>query len=243
VARVYVGCAGWAIPKSLAPRFPGPGTHLERYARVLNATEIDSSFYREHRSETYARWAAAVPAEFRFSVKLPREITHVRKLAGAGPLVRRFLAGPRALGRKLGPLLVQLPPGLAFDARRAGAFFRALRAAHRGPVVCEPRHPSWFEPAAEALLRRHRVARVAADPARVPEAAEPGGDRRLVYYRWHGAPRIYYSSYPDDALDRLADAIRALSARTQAWVIFDNTAAGAAPGDALRLLERLGGAV
>src|SRR5205823_3326207 len=91
----------------------------------------------------------------------------------------RFLAEAGALGDKLGPLLVQLPPSLAFDAATVKAFFSSLRTQFRGGVVCEPRHPSWFTPAAEALLAGNRVARAAADPAGVPAA--PG---REVRRRW-----------------------------------------------------------
>lgn len=236
-----VGCAGWAMPRAWAARFPGAGSHLERYALVLTAVEINSSFYRYHEPETYARWARAVPPEFQFSVKLPREITHFRRLARAGPPLRRFLASVKPLGRKLGALLVQLPPSLRFDARRADAFFRALRIAHRGAVVCEPRHPTWFSQPADELLRRYRVGRVAADPAPAPAAGagEPGGWPKVVYHRLHGSPRMYYSAYSDQFLDRLAQAMRTRGRGARVWAIFDNTASGAAIGNALALLGKL----
>ncbi len=138
------------------------------------AAEINSSFHRPHRAATYARWAASVPAAFQFSVKLPREITHKRKLAEpAGPL-DQFCAEIQGLGPRLGPVLIQLPPSLAFDPAIAEAFFGTLREKVAGDLVCEPRHATWFEADAGALLCKHRVAQVAADPALVPEAAEPG---------------------------------------------------------------------
>ena len=106
--------------------------------------------------------------------------------------------------------------------------------------MCEPRHPTWFGADADSLLARWKVARVAADPARVPEAAEPGGWRDLAYYRLHGSPRIYYSSYDAAYLDALAARIESdLAADRTVWCIFDNTAAGAAAGNALGLMERL----
>ncbi len=238
--RVYIGCAGWSIPSAHRVSFPSDGSHLERYARVFPAVEINSSFYREHKPATYQRWARSVPAEFRFSVKVPKAITHVAKLGRARAPLRRFLEGPRSLGRKLGPLLVQLPPSLKFDARHVDTFFRTLRVVHPGPVVCEPRHATWFEEAAERVLRRHRVARVAADPAPVPAAARPGGWSKIVYYRLHGSPRVYYSSYSGEFLGALAGEIRARASGARVWCIFDNTAAGAAAGDALLLMEKLG---
>lgn len=234
---MQIGCAGWSIPSREAARFPGPGTHLERYARVFPAVEIDSSFYRRHRPKTYERWAASVPEHFRFAVKAPREITHVRRLGGTADLLRAFLDEALALGPRLGPVLVQLPPSLPFDGSRARAFLEELRALHGGPVACEPRHASWFAPAAAALLEAFRVARVAADPARVPEAGRPGGWAGLAYYRLHGSPQIYRSAYTDAFLESLATELLALASRAEVWCIFDNTAAGAAVPNALRLME------
>ncbi len=206
---------------------------------MLPAVEINSSFYRSHRPQTYERWARSVPDGFQFAVKAPREITHVHRLAGATDLLCRFLEEIGALGPTLGPILVQLPPGLAFDEGRARAFFDALRGLHAGPVACEPRHASWFEPAAGALLDAFRVARVAADPARVPEAARPGGWRGLVYYRLHGSPELYRSAYPEALLDSLAASLRTLVRDATVWCIFDNTAGGAATANALTLLDRV----
>ena len=239
-APPYVGCAGWSLPLNDQPRFPTHGTHLQRYAAVFPAVEINSSFHRPHRPSTYARWADAVPEGFRFSVKLPREITHAARLVHAEAALDRFLGEASALGPKLGCLLVQLPPSLAFDEDSASAFFRTLCERNDAPVACEPRHPSWFAAAADALLAELRVARVAADPARVPEAAEPGGWPELVYRRLHGSPRIYYSDYPPSSLDTLAASlVEAAQRGSSAWCIFDNTASGAATSDALDLLERL----
>ncbi len=245
----YVGCAGWSLPRDAQPRFPAEGTHLARYAARFPAVEINSSFYRPHRPATYARWAATVPSGFRFSVKLPRAITHERRLGAAEPLLDAFLAAAGALGPALGCLLVQLPPSLAFDPAVAGAFWAALRARHAGPVAAEPRHASWFTPEADRLLGAWQVGRVAADPARVPAAAEPGGWAGTVYYRLHGSPRTYYSAYDAAALDALAARLRPpVAARAgppagpgapPAWCVFDNTALGAATANALDLLERL----
>ena len=217
-------------------RFPPGPSLLQRYAAVFSAVEINSSFHRPHRPGTYARWAAGVPGHFRFAVKLPRSVTHEARLAGAGPQLESFLGEARGLGNRLGVLLVQLPPSLGFDRQVAGGFFDYLRGRYVGPVACEPRHPSWFGGEAEALFQATRVARVAADPAIVPEAGEPGGWTGLSYWRLHGSPRMYYSTYPAKELVRLGDAIAGVEG--EAWCIFDNTAAGAAAGQALDLVAR-----
>jgi uncharacterized protein YecE (DUF72 family) len=199
-----VGTAGWSIPRQHGAAFPGEDTHLERYARQLCAVEINSSFYRPHRPATYARWAASVAPGFRFAVKLPREITHDRRLLDTAVPLGRFLSEVGALGDRLGPLLVQLPPSLRFDEGLIGAFFLELRAGFHGHVVCEPRHASWFTDEVDALLTHYAVTRVAADPAVVPRAARPGGWPGLVYHRLHGSPQMYYSPYAAEQISTMA---------------------------------------
>ena len=239
--RIFIGTAGWSIPRAAAQYFGGDGTHLHRYAQVLPCAEINSSFHRPHAAATYARWAAATPARFRFAVKMPRTITHDRALRATRPLLERFLAESAGLGRKRGPVLVQLPPSLAFDRRVAARFFGLLRAHVDGPIVCEPRHPTWFAPAADALLVRHDVARVAADPPPAPGADLPGGWGGITYYRLHGSPRKYWSRYDTGALTRLADALRRVPARVDVWCVFDNTASGAALENAYELSRLVDG--
>lgn len=151
----------------------------------------------------------------------------------------RFLDEVQALGPRLGGLLLQLPPGGRFEPRIARAFFVRLRQRHAGRVAIEARHPDWFTPAAQALLREHGIAGVAADPPRTGADAQVSGSKRWRYFRWHGAPRIYYSRYDDEALRRLASRLRVAPLRS--WCIFDNTAAGHAIGDALTLKALLAG--
>jgi uncharacterized protein YecE (DUF72 family) len=232
-----IGTAGWTIPSRAAQAFPSEGSSLERYAARFDCAEINSSFHRSHRAETWQRWADAVPPGFRFSAKLPKEITHKRRLAESGEPLTAALAEMAGLGDKLDVLLVQLPPSLAFEPAVAQSFFEELRRLWEGRAACEPRHPSWFEDEPDALLDRLRIARVAADPARVPAASEPGGWLGFAYYRLHGSPAVYRSSYDDGRIEAWAARIAARPA--QAWCIFDNTASGAATDDALKLKGRL----
>ena len=237
---IRIGCAGWALRKEHAGEFPVEGTHLTRYAGRFPAVEINSSFYKPHKPATYAKWAASVPDDFRFAVKVPKEATHARRLVDAEEVLDRFLPEATALGEKLGPLLVQLPPSLAFDADIAEAFFAVLRDRFEGQIVLEPRHATWFESKAERLVTKFRVARVAADPAVVDGASEPGGWDGLVYYRLHGSPRVYYSAYDDAYLDALADRLTETAKSADVWCIFDNTAEGAAAVNALDAICRVG---
>ena len=236
-----IGTAGWVLPRQWHDDFPPHGSHLERYAARFSCAEINSSFYREHRRSTYHRWAESVPSGFRFAVKLPRAITHDQRLVATDVLLDVFLDEISGLGGQLGPLLIQLPPSLAFDEEVAASFVETLRALHTGDAVVEPRHPSWFDAKATALLAGARIARAAADPACVAEAAEPGAWDGFRYTRLHGSPRMYYSAYSPEYLDEVASRLeREAKAPGDTWCLFDNTASGAAAGDALALARRLG---
>ena len=240
-ADCRIGTAGWSVPAAHASAFPAGGSHLGRYGAVFRGVEINSSFYRPHRPATYARWAASVPPDFRFAVKVPRSMTHESRLVDCEALIAPFADQVGALGDRLGPLLVQLPPSLPFEVGTATAFLAALRDRFDTAIVCEPRHAGWLTPEANAVLRDYRVARVAADPPPVPGADEPGGWPGLAYWRWHGRPRVYYTAYAPDALARLAARCARWAADAgPAWVIFDNTALGHAAGDALGLVRLLG---
>lgn len=235
---IHLGCAGWSLSSRYAEAFAQPGSHLQRYASRFNAVEINSSFYRPHRPETYARWAASVPEHFRFAVKVPKAISHEQRLCGCEDALDRFLAQCGQLGDRLGCLLVQLPPSLGHDPEHARRFFESLRQRYDGPVALEPRHASWQS--AQPMLVDLRIAQVAASPSRFVTDAQPGGWPGLVYWRLHGEPRIYHSEYPDEYLQRLAERLQhSLAAGVPTWCIFDNTASGAAIADALALERHL----
>jgi uncharacterized protein YecE (DUF72 family) len=239
--RLRVGCAGWSILGRHAAHFPREGSHLQRYAAVFDAAEINSSFYRPHQEKTYAGWAAQVPAGFRFSVKIPRDFSHDARLVVATAPLRTFLAPLAGLGDRLGPLLLQLPPSLPFERATALRFLDRLRRLHAGAVVLEPRHVSWFAAGVADELRERGMARVAADPPpRTLRAALPSGDHRLEYARLHGSPHMYRSAYDVPALARVVRRALVVDERVQErWIVFDNTASGHAIADALVTLRAL----
>jgi uncharacterized protein YecE (DUF72 family) len=246
--QLFVGTAGWAVPKQHLGFFSafaegGKISHLERYARRFSCVEINSSFYRPHRRATWERWARVTPDDFRFAVKAPKSVTHAAQLVNAGGALIEFFDAVRALGDKLGPVLIQLPPKLLFDERVARDFFTRLRELHEGAVVLEPRHASWFSASVDQLLRSFQIARVAADPPKGSErAAQPGGWSGLCYWRLHGAPRPYYSEYDNRWLRAFAQRLQLAegwSGEKETWVIFDNTALGHATANAIWLDEVL----
>lgn len=240
---VTIGIAGWALPRADADLFPPAsfGSNLARYAAVFAAVEINSSFYRPHRPETYARWADSVPEGFRFAVKLPKSITHEKRLQDFAADLDRFAAEAGALGKKLGWVLVQTPPSLRFEAASVAALFSGLgqrfgsEGRDSGPALlaCEARHGSWFGDEATALLREMGVIRVVADPP----AGEPGPfvatRADAAYVRLHGSPQIYRSIYEPARLQQVATWLR--DQRGGALVIFDNTMSGTQARQATQL--------
>ena len=235
-----IGTAGWAIDSGNRPLFPSEGSALQRYAGVLRGVEVNSSFHRPHRRSTWERWGASVPEDFRFAAKIPKEISHVRRLADTHTRFEQFMSEADGLGPKLAILLLQLPPSLAFVEEIVASFLTMAASVTDVPIVCEPRHPSWFEREAGALLEAYQVARVAADPARVPDAALPGGWRGMSYIRLHGSPIMYRSAYGEDRLRAYAAQVTVeRAAGHPVWCMFDNTASSAALGDALALVSML----
>jgi uncharacterized protein YecE (DUF72 family) len=194
-ASIYIGTAGWTIPKAHAPAFPESGSSLSRYASVFNAAEINSTFYRPHRPSTFERWRDSVPPAFRFAVKVPKTITHDLQLVDAVGAFASFVLSISGLGDRVGPLLLQLLPKLAFDATVIKAFLGEARDLSNSVLVFEPRHASWFSAQADALLAEYDVARAGADPERAPGAFRSGGSRRLTYLPI-GSSKTYIHGFP-----------------------------------------------
>jgi uncharacterized protein YecE (DUF72 family) len=166
-------------------------------------------------------------------------VTHQAKLADCGVLLEEFVGQAAVLGDKLAVMLVQLPPKLELDPAIASAFFRDLSARSQAALVCEPRNATWFTDPADALLCELGVARVAADPAICEAAARPGGWRGLAYWRLHGSPVVYRSSYTDRIEQYAAELTAPAVVAADRWCIFDNTASSAGAGDALALAQAI----
>jgi uncharacterized protein YecE (DUF72 family) len=169
---------------------------------------------------------------------MPRSITHESGLRNARRELSGFYSQIEGLGPKLAVILIQLPPSLEFTARTVRTFLQRLPRLPDMHLVCEPRHISWFSKSADAVLLRAGVSRAAVDPAIIDVAALPAGDCQFAYYRWHGSPRMYYSSYRAARLTSLAATLCEAGPR-EAWCIFDNTARYAAWRNAATLQSAL----
>jgi uncharacterized protein YecE (DUF72 family) len=239
------GLAGWSEAVSrYRSAFPADGSGLSRYSGTFDFVEVNVTFYRAVRETTFASWAEQTPADFRFSVKLNRSVTHAARLS-ANAKLEQALEPMMSLGPKLAAVLIQLPPTLATDPERDAAFLERLRALYSGMVAWEPRHPSWEAPEAAHLLAEHGITPVRTTiPAAGAARAGPGQPDRGglavppgTYVRLHGTPRRYYSAYSTADLTSLSQWLRMES--SPSIVIFDNTASSAGVRNAVELSELL----
>ena len=228
----FVGTSGYSYKEWKGTFYPAklPANRmLGHYAGQLPAVEINNTFYRPPSESVLAAWAAQVPEHFRFALKAPQEITHVRRLAGAGDLVLQLADAAGTLGRRLGPILFQLPPNFRKDAPLLRDFLAELPRGCRAAL--EFRHESWFTDEVFALLRDHDAALCVAD-------ADDGPEVPLVATAAWGYLRLRRADYPDDALNLWAGRIRA-----QGWgecfAFFKHEDAGTGPRFAARLRELL----
>jgi uncharacterized protein YecE (DUF72 family) len=253
--RVRIGISGWRYEPWRGAFYPEKLTQKKELAYasgIFNSIEINGTFYSLSRPENFASWAAETPADFVFSVKGPRFITHIRRLKEAeGPVANFFASGILRLGAKLGPILWQLPPNFLFDAKRIEIFFKLLphdsesaarvagghdkwmngrswlKVDENRPIrhAMEVRHASFVTPEFVELLREHDVALVCADTPEWPRKMDVTSD--FMYLRLHGSETLYASGYTAAALDEWA-------ARIAAWV------QGNEPADAERIVDSAG---
>ena len=268
---IRIGISGWTYPRWRKVFYPEGLPHraeLSYAARHVNSIEINGSFYSLQRPSSYLSWREQTPEDFVFSVKGGRFITHMKKLAGVETALANFFAsGLLALGPKLGPVLLQLPPNLGYDPDRLQSFFDQLprtagAAAELGsrhdakvpedralttamdpdqPLrhCLEVRHPTFLDPRFIDLLRQHDIGLVVADTAgKWPLIKQATAD--FVYIRLHGDTELYTSGYSSAAIESWAADIEAWARDHDVYVYFDNDVKVHAPRDAMALLDSLG---
>lgn len=239
--------AGWV--GSLYPTSTRPADFLTMYARAFDTVEVDSTFYAVPASATVRGWAGRTPPEFVFSLKLPREITHERRLVGAEDVLTEFTDRVRELGPKLGPLLVQLGPDFGPDEFSTFVAFLPLLPTDLRFAI-EFRQPGWIRHDVLALLRKHRVALALSDgqwisrDAVLELAARPTTD--FLYLRWMG-PNRDITDYSRVQIDRSAEltswaeVLRSLASRAiTVFGYFNNHFSGHSPASARELQRLLG---
>jgi uncharacterized protein YecE (DUF72 family) len=270
LSDVRIGISGWTYAPWRGDFYPTGLAHRRELAYAserLSSIEINGTFYAMQKPSSFAKWHDETPDDFVFSIKGGRYVTHVKRLVGVESALANFFAtGVLGLGKKLGPILWQLPPNLQFDADKLAAFFAllprttseavalagrrdeklpedrvSLVVAGERPIrhALEVRHPSFDTPEAIQVLRQHDIAFVVADSAgRYPFVDTPTSD--FMYVRLHGAEELYASGYDDTSLDAWAARVAAwTTSKLDVFVYFDNDVKGYAPHDAMRLISRI----
>jgi len=207
--RIKIGIGGWNFApwrdNFYPPKLP-QRRELEYASRHLATIEINSTFYRAQTPRVYAKWRVETPPGFVFSLKAPRQVAEVRKLATAGPLVRGFVFGGLAeLGDRLGPIVWQFPPTREFDRDDFAAFLDLLPRELDGRALrhaLEVRHAGFLCADYLELARAHRCASVFTDSAEYPSFADVTGD--FVYARLMRSRESVASGFDDGALEAWA---------------------------------------
>jgi uncharacterized protein YecE (DUF72 family) len=231
---VWIGTSGWQYRDwrgTFYPRELAVEGWLEAYAARFTTVESNTAFYRLPERATFAAWAARTPDDFVMAVKVSRYLTHIKRLAGPVEPVERFIDRVAGLGRKLGPVLLQLPPQLRANVDRLEATLDCFPAGIR--VAVEFRHPSWFNDEVRRILTDRSVALCLADR------------RGPLTPVWRTAPWTYLRFHEGRASPRpcygrtaLATWARRLAEHwtpsEDCFVYFNNDPRGCAPRDAAR---------
>jgi len=240
--KVLVGTSGWNYEDWKGPFYPEslPRINwLEYYVRNFQTVEVNATFYHEMKESTYKKWRETTPPDFCWAVKAHHFITHVKRLRDAEEPLKRFFRSMSILGDRLGPVLFQLPPSLAFDRTVLEEFVAALRSARSSadPAVgsrcaIEPRHASWMRDEALECLRALGLGFCISDTGgRYPYREAVTAD--FTYIRLHGPTTLYSSSYSDAQLESWATRVAALD--KDAYIYFDNSLMAYASSNALSL--------
>ena len=212
---------------------------LDFYLQHFDTVELNNSFYKLPDTTTFDSWRSATPREFRFAVKASRFITHNKKLKDPQNALDNFLPRAEALGRKLGPILFQLPPKWRINLERLEEFLSALPRDHRYTI--EFREPTWETAETYAILRKYNVAYCIYQLAGYSSPIHLTAD--WTYIRLHGPTnRKYQGSYSQRELQAWADRIRQWSPKLKAiYVYFDNDDSAYAAFNAIELKKLLTG--
>jgi uncharacterized protein YecE (DUF72 family) len=239
--RAFIGISGWNYDAWNDDFYDGVPKKrwLEHSAERFSALEVNATFYRAQSEDTYRDWIARTPKEFVFAAKAHRYATHSKRLKDPDDVVRRVAENMRALEPKLKVVLWQLPASASVNIERLEAFGKVLgRRWSSVRHALEFRHPSWFGDDVADVLARYRISACMSDAADWP--TWDAVTTNLVYVRLHGHTRTYASKYSTRLLEDWVARIRPwLCDDIDVHVYFDNDQEGAAPNDALRLIELL----
>jgi uncharacterized protein YecE (DUF72 family) len=219
----HIGCSGFHYkewkdvfyPKGLAQK-----KWFDYYSTRFDSLELNVTFYRFPRVSFLQNWYMKSPAHFLFAVKVPRLITHYKKFSEVKELLADFYGTTReGLNEKLGPVLFQLPPNMPFTEEKMQQIIENMDASFQNVVEC--RHASWWNKKVFSAFEKHKISFCSISYPGLPDEVTATTD--TIYYRFHGTPKLYYSSYPQKTLKKTIDSILKTTVKT-VYVYFNNTA-------------------
>lgn len=236
--KLWTGCSGFSYPEWRRLFYPeklSPRKWFEYYCEKFNTVELNTTFYRFPQVVQLRGWYDRSPRDFRFSVKAPRIITHYRRFKNADDEMQRFYdTAYEGLSDKLGSILFQLHPAMHYSEENLECILNMLQSNFTN--VVEFRHASWWRNDVLKLLRHHQVTFCSISYPGLPENIYKTAP--VVYYRFHGIPKLYYSDYDRDALNEVHKAIHEFRHVKEAYVYFNNTALGHAITNAQYFMSR-----
>lgn len=243
--KILIGTSGWSYKGWKNIFYPSelpPTDYLSFYAKYFKTTEINTSFYHLPQEKTIINWAAKVPENFKFCPKISRYLTHMKKLKDPDEPLQRFFNVFEPLQHLCGPVLVQLPPSLAFDYARTQYFFELLKNHYSNyDFALEIRHPSWLAIESLDLLSDYNIAFVISQSGVNFPYAELVTSKN-IYIRFHGPEALYASSYTDEMLFDFAERCINWSAKGHSiWAFFNNDINGHALNNAQTLIKMVTG--
>ena len=235
--KYHIGCSGFSYKEWKGEFYPeklAQKKWFEFYTSQFRSLELNVTFYRFPQPAVLQGWYERSPADFLFSVKAPRLITHYKKFNDTGIQLQDFYESiANGLKSKLGPVLFQLPKELVYTEELLEKLIQSLDKNFINAI--EFRDASWWIPSVQEELIKNKIIFCGISHPTLPNAFIPGPD---VYYRYHGVPRLYYSEYDQSVLKDMADKLRSPTVK-QAFIYFNNTAHGAAIHNARQLQHLL----
>ncbi len=236
--RLYIGTSGFSYSHWMGIFYPEKLREKDRlkfYAGVFNALEVNVTFYRMLKHETFKKWYRETPDDFVFALKAPRIITHYRRLIEVEQELTDFFEGIKELSEKAKVILWQLPPSLKFEGRLAESFFEAVfdRGVKRYLHALECRNRTWAADEALELLKKYNISLACAHSSRYPCIVEETSN--FYYFRFHGPESLFSSRYTENDLYKWAQIIKEKLRKGEVFAFFNNDYGGYAVENALQL--------
>lgn len=233
-SNLYIGCSSFYNAywkKIFYPEYIPSSQWFEYYCRFFNTYEMNGTFYKFPTLKTMENWYHKTPEDFLFSVKAPKEITHIKKFIGCEDAIKDFYAVcNEGLKEKLGPILFQFPAAYHYSPENLNRIISQLDLKCEN--VIEFRHQSWWIPEVWEILEKNNITCCSVSHPQLPETVFTAFP--VIYIRLHGIPRMFYSSYSTDELAKI-NAIVSRNETKKTFIYFNNTAGTAGILNALEI--------